>query len=164
MVSPWSVYSKHKLQIAVRPQDDQHRYVRILSVLQSNVAVTWESVSTIKESPQIEMARILVWLLRAMKTRQVSGTSCECQSANQVVLPTASDPDFLPGCQELMNSVYNYVMNNYGPLVLGSLRVTAVGGEPMISQVATIYLQLIHNPTSSDSVAPVRTLSPLIET
>ena len=139
-----------------------------LSVLQSNVAVTWESVSTIKESPQIEMARILVWLLRAMKSDMSPGPHANVRARirsfceqRQISLTV---PDFLPGCQELMNSGYNYVVNNYRPLVIGSVKMTAVREEPMISQVPTIYLQLIHNPMSSDSVAPMQTLSPLIET
>ena len=104
-----------------------------LPALQSNVAVTWESLSTIKESPQIEMARILVWLLRAMKPDKFPGAHANVRARIrafcQQLQISLTVPDFLPGCQELMNSAYNYVMNNCGPLVLGSLRVTAVRGS-----------------------------------
>lgn len=137
-----------ELSNAINPVDRAGGPVMVLPFLESQIATTYETIETVRESPAIETARLLVWLMRAMKPDKSPGAQANDRSRVRAFCQQLqihiTVPDFPAGTQELLNSAYNFVVNNHGPLVLGALRVTAVRGEVMVAKVATIYLQLIH--------------------
>ena len=98
--------------------------------------------------PTIEMARLLIWLMRAMKPEKAPGAELnddarlrafmEQMSVNLTVAP------FPTGVQAPLNSAYGHSVDNYGPEILQSLRLAATKGGPLVSKTARMYLQLAH--------------------